>query len=96
MKVPQFRTLVLRTRSGTTRHVADWRGEPNQVSDPGFELSPDEVAARFWQSGAADIWRDGGGRLDRIAAGWIADKLGGCDSDTMDEALAVIHNTIPR
>ena len=70
--------------------------ETNRGDDPGFELSPDEVAARFWQSEAGERWRTSEVRLDRTAAGWIAESLGACDMETMDEALDAILKTMPR
>lgn len=73
--------------------------ETNTKDDPGFELSPDEVAARFWQSDIGEAWAadpENAGRLDRAASVWIAEKLGGCDPDTLDEALQAIFDARPK
>lgn len=70
--------------------------ETNNTSDPGFELSLDEVVTRFWQSDLADDWKVNGGRLDRTSAQWITEKLGGCDRDTLDECLDAIYEGRPK
>ena len=74
--------------------------ETNNVDDPGFELSPEEVAARFWQSEDGEAWANDAGvghyRLDRLAADFISRKLGGCDRDTMDEAIDAIIDARPK
>lgn len=58
----------------------------NRVDDPGVDLEPAEVAARFWASDDAKEWltSNGGMRLERVALGWVSTHLGGWDPDDQD------------
>lgn len=49
----------------------------NRADDPGYELSTDEAARRFWESETAQDWlTNPGTRLERLALNWVTDNIG--------------------
>lgn len=72
--------------------------ESNTAGDAGYELSVDEVVARFWQSDTGEEWAssDEPERLDRCSSRWIMDKLGSTDRETLDELLDAIYDGRPK
>lgn len=57
----------------------------NHVDDPGVDLTPAEVAERFWASDEAKEWyllvkaNKPAGPLARLALSWIPEHVGGWD-----------------
>ncbi len=60
----------------------------NRVDDPGEDLTPAEVAERFWASNEAQEWHalvkanKSVGPLERLAlSSWVPEHIGGWDND---------------
>jgi hypothetical protein len=49
----------------------------NNVEDPGFVATADEVASRFWASDEAEAWlANSSGQLERLALNWVPQNVG--------------------
>jgi hypothetical protein len=65
----------------------------NRTDDPGYELTADEAARRFWESETAQGWlTDPGMGLERLAGRWVTDNVG--EPGNLPEDWGPIFNAI--